>query len=257
MDAALFLSLVLARKYLLPRRSPDQQLRSPEAKRRHDLAVAHAVCHEHGMDELVWNHISARTGPNSWLITPGTRNWDEITPGDIVESSDNVTADIIHASCYEARPDVHAIVHLHTKNAVAVGCLKEGFEAVTQDGAFFHKRVAEHAWEGVSDDLREGPRIAMNLLKTKNANVLMMPNHGYCVLGATVAEAWVLAYYFEKACESLILALAAAGGDRERLNRPDPSVMEKAARQAYDEKFSPGVCEWAAIERTVKKKYGF
>ena len=46
--------------------------------------------------------------------------FDEIEAADIRKggSADNVTADIIHDAVYAARPDVGAIVHLHTEAAV-------------------------------------------------------------------------------------------------------------------------------------------
>ncbi|GMI26080.1 hypothetical protein TeGR_g13942 [Tetraparma gracilis] len=207
------------------------------------------------MDELVWNHISARF-EDGWLITPGRMHWDEIKPADIIRASDNVTADIIHSSVYAVRPDVKAIVHLHTKYAVAVACLKQGFEALTQDGSFFYGKVAVHPWEGVSDDPSEGARIGANVLKVPNCNILLMPNHGFCTFASSVGEAFVQAFYFEKACETLVLALGAAGGDRSKIGWPDAGIMKKAGGQAYSPQFAPGVCEWDAIVRMVQRKDG-
>jgi len=182
---------------------------SEEKQIRYDLCVAHAAFHHFKMDELVWNHVSARYPKDSWLITPGLKHWDEISPSCIIPSSANVTADIIHSSVYSARPDVNAVVHLHTRNAVAVGCLKEGYEGLTQDGSYFHDSVAYHEWEGVSDDPGEGVRIGENIRKVPGCNILVMPNHGFCSLGRSVKEAWIQAFYFEKACETQMVAFAA------------------------------------------------
>ena len=87
---------------------------------------------------------------------------------------------------------------------MAVGCLSSGFLGLTQDGSFFHDKIATHEWEGVSDDPSEGPRIAEAVRKVGDkCNVLLMPNHGFCCFGGSVAEAWVLAYYFEKGEERM------------------------------------------------------
>ncbi|GMH58987.1 hypothetical protein TL16_g02733 [Triparma laevis f. inornata] len=217
---------------------------------RYDLAVAHAMCHEYKMDELVWNHISARYG-DGWLITPGRMHWDEIGPKDIVMSSDNVTADIIHSAVYSARKDVNAIVHLHTPNAVAVGCLERGFEALTQDGSFFYEKIATHEWEGVSDDPEEGPRIGEAVMKVPNCNILLMPNHGFCTFGSSVREAWVQAFYFEKACETLIMTLNTG----QAIKWPKEVTMRKSAAQNYSDMFRPGTCEWDALVRLYERKY--
>ena len=78
------------------------------------------------MDELIWNHISARF-EDGMLITPGGMHFSQIHSDNIVKNSRNITGDIIHESIYDGRPDVNSIVHLHTPAAVAVSCLKEGF----------------------------------------------------------------------------------------------------------------------------------
>ena len=79
------------------------------------------------MDDLTWNHISARVDGDgdgdNFLVTPGDRLWDDIEPKDLVLASDNVTANVIHSAIYSSRPDVQAIVHLHTPSVTTVSCL--------------------------------------------------------------------------------------------------------------------------------------
>ena len=98
---------------------------------RYDLAVAHRLTAKYGMDMLVWNHISARYRTGC-LITPGRKMWGQINPEDLVYSSSNVTADVIHDAVYSARPDIKAIIHLHTPAATAISCLEEGFQPIIQ-----------------------------------------------------------------------------------------------------------------------------
>ena len=40
-----------------------------------------------------------------------------------------------------------------------------------------------------------------------DCNTLLMRNHGFCTFGKSVAEAWVLAYNFERACGTLLRVL--------------------------------------------------
>jgi ribulose-5-phosphate 4-epimerase/fuculose-1-phosphate aldolase len=42
------------------------------------------------------------------------------------------STDIIHSAVYKVRPDVKAIIHLHTKYAAAVCCIEGGFIPLTQ-----------------------------------------------------------------------------------------------------------------------------
>ena len=74
------------------------------------------------LPQLVWNHISCRVGDKT-LITPGGVLFDEVTPENLVMDSSNITANVIHDAVYAARPDVSAVVHLHTEASVAVSCL--------------------------------------------------------------------------------------------------------------------------------------
>ena len=44
---------------------------------RQNLAAAHLITAQQGMDDLVWNHISARA-EGSFLITPGEMVFEEV-----------------------------------------------------------------------------------------------------------------------------------------------------------------------------------
>eukprot|EP00401_Gymnodinium_catenatum_P006126 CAMPEP_0117601976 /NCGR_PEP_ID=MMETSP0784-20121206/77326_1 /TAXON_ID=39447 /ORGANISM="" /LENGTH=521 /DNA_ID=CAMNT_0005404747 /DNA_START=109 /DNA_END=1672 /DNA_ORIENTATION=+ len=220
-----------------------------EAALRAELAVAHRLTHEFGMDQLVWNHISARlSGDAGVLVTPGRLMYHEINAEDLLKSSHNSTSDVIHTAVYTARPDVHAIVHLHTPSAVAVSCLEGGFMCVAQHAAPFFGRVAYHDWEGISDDKAESERIAAAV--KSGTNVLVMRNHGFCTFGKSVAEAWVLAYYFEKSCETQISVLQTG----QAIRKPKAEVMAHAAKQSYLPGFAPGDSEWDALTRLVKRR---
>ena len=125
---------------------------------RRDLAIAHRLVASYGMDELHWNHISARVAPgeDAYFVTPGNKHFACMTPDDLVRLDDNggaqgdgglqnVTADVIHGAIYRARPDVHAICHVHTQSAMYVSCLEgdSPLKFYTQDGGGFRQgRVA-------------------------------------------------------------------------------------------------------------------
>ena len=219
------------------------------AKLRYDLAVAHRLTAQHSMDMLVWNHISARF-KDGCLITPGRMMWNDVKPEDLVFSSDNITADIIHAAIYEASPDIQAVMHLHTPAATAVSCLKEGFIPMTQDSAYFYDKVVHYEWDGVSDDVAEGPAItaAVKEATKKNANTILFENHGFVCYGKSVPEVWILCYYFERACEVQLRVMQSGGTPR----MPNPKIMKQAAETSYLPEFYPGECEWEALSKQVQ-----
>lgn len=225
-------------------------LRIEEQRMRAELSDAYRITREFGMDELVWNHISVLLSDGSFLITPGDRMFDDIGPQDIVKSSGNVTADIIHQAVYTTRSDVKAIVHLHTPATVAISCLEMGFVPLAQESAPFVGRVARHPWHGVSND-REEQALIGDAIKDEKVNTLLMENHGFCTFGKTLGEAWVLAYYFDKSCQTQLSCLQTG----QKINYPSEKVLAHAAEQSVLPEFLPGAMEWDALRKMLTRRY--
>jgi phosphoglycerate dehydrogenase-like enzyme/ribulose-5-phosphate 4-epimerase/fuculose-1-phosphate aldolase/SAM-dependent methyltransferase len=227
-------------------------LRLEEQRMRLELSDAYRITREFGMDELVWNHISVLLSDGSFLITPGNRMFDDIGPSDLVKSSGNVTADIIHEAVYRTRSDIKAIVHLHTPATVAISCLEMGFVPLAQEAAPFIGRVSRHPWHGVSND-REEQALIGEAIKDKKINTLLMENHGFCTFGRTLGEAWVLAYYFDKACQTQLSCLQTG----QKINYPSEKVLAHAADQSVLPEFLPGACEWDALRKMLTRTSRF
>jgi len=217
---------------------------------REDLAIAHQLPAKFGMDDLVWNHISARIRPGAdeYYITPFPRLFDEVHASDItVATSGNVTGHTIHGGILAARPDVHAIRHSHTKAIVAVSCLAEGLMFLDQNSAPFYGRVGYHDWEGMSLESSEGEAIARGLGPAPN-HTLIMRNHGACTVGASVGEAWVRMYYLDKICRNQLEVLKTGAP----INQPSHKVLEFTRNQAEVDGFAiHGEQEWGALRRLV------
>lgn len=197
-------SMTICRRFLSASTSVAQQ----EARLREELAAAHLLQVRYSLDDLVWNHLSARCpwAPERFLVTPGNKLFDEIDPDDLVvvdtaandTGSHNVTANVIHAAFYESRPDVCAVVHNHSRACMSVSCLSGGLHFLTQDSAGFFGQVGYHAWEGLSDDTDEKVSLGRDL---GDAHTLVMHNHGVAVVGNTVGEAWVRNYFLDRICQ--------------------------------------------------------
>lgn len=157
-----------------------------EDQLRQDLSIAYKLTSKFNMDELIWNHISARLG-NDMLITPGNIHFSQITPDKLVRTSMNMTANIIHEAIYDARSDINALVHLHTPASVAIASLKEGFMPIAQESAYFYNKVAYYDWAGMSTS--ESEKAFITKAAEGDANIIILRNHGFCALGRTVAEA--------------------------------------------------------------------
>jgi ribulose-5-phosphate 4-epimerase/fuculose-1-phosphate aldolase len=74
---------------------------------------------------------------------------------------------------------------------------------------------------------------------------MMMGNHGVLVCAASVAEAFDLTYYLERACRTLILAYSTG----QALHVMSPAVAEKTAQewQADRDQFVSHFAEMKAI----------
>jgi ribulose-5-phosphate 4-epimerase/fuculose-1-phosphate aldolase len=70
----------------------------------------------------------------------------------------------------------------------------------------------------------EGDRLARLM---GNKQIMMMGNHGILVCAASVAEAYDLAYYLERACRTLVLARQTG----QPLSVMTPAVAEKTAQE--------------------------
>ncbi len=233
-----------------------------EWQTRVDLACAYRLAHDFGMDDLVWNHISARVPgeDNHFLLNPLGLSYEEITASSLVKvgldgkpvGSDmnighavNYTGFVIHGAIHAARHDVACVMHTHTLAGMAVSALDCGLIPVMQDAYGFVGNVAYHEYEGLSIDLGECERLAADLGQHK---CMILRNHGLLTCGRTVAEAFVMMYYLDKACRAQ-LAVMQTG---QKIHEPDPAVVAKVAVQ--NSHYPSGYHEWPALMRRMERK---
>lgn len=184
---------------------------------RKSLSDAHKDFARRGLDELLWNHLSAKVG-DGWMITPGDRFWSHVEPETLVRSSANVTADVLHTAVFSAT-DMTTIVHTHSPAIEAVSCLAEGF--VPPPNSEFVGKVAYHPWEGISDDPNEGPRLGAAIKAVPGCHTLIARNHGAFTFGKTVEEAVERHLALDAACREQILGGGGANLAHDELRR-DP-----------------------------------
>ena len=135
-------------------------------------------------------------------------------------------------------------MHTHSRAGLAISCLKEGLQPTIQDAAIFHNRVSYHDWEGMSTESEECDRLSQSLVKN---NVMILKNHGLLTCGTTIAEAFMLMYYLDRACKNQIDTLSTG----LKINIPSDNIMEFAAGQYDDPRFKLGKHEWPALLRLL------
>ena len=234
-----------------------------ETAARRDVAAACHLAHDFGWSDLLASHISARIpGTDEFLVNPYGLLFEQVTASSLIrvdfegrvltptEHVLNPGAFVIHSALYRHRPDVGSVIHLHTRDGVAVSTQHEGLLPVTQHSLVIWHQVAYHDFEGVATDTGECARIAANLGPRK---LLILRNHGTLSAGRSVGEAFAMMYRLERACRTQIAAQA--GGTPLRAIPSD--VVEKSIEQGRqifsDAGFAPGgELEWRALVRKLE-----
>ena len=200
-----------------------EQVTEAEWKVRVDLAAAYRLVALHGWDDLIFTHISARVpgADHHFLLNPYGMMFEEVTASSLVkiDLQGNKVMDsphfinpagfTIHSAVHEAREDALCVMHLHTRNGIAVSAQKDGLLPLSQQAMFALGSLAYHDYEGLALDETEKPRLVADFGEKK---FLILRNHGLLTVGRTVAEAFLGMFQLERACEIQILAQS-GGGD--------------------------------------------
>ena len=222
-----------------------------------NLAACYHLADYFQMSDIIWNHITSKTSneKETFLINPFGLRYDEITASNLVEvtpegkvinsdSSINDTGYIIHGAIHRTRKDIVCVMHTHSRAGLAVSCFEDGLQPIIQDAAIFYNRVSYHDWEGMSTESEECERLSKSLGKNK---VMILRNHGLLTCGNTIAEAFMLMYYLDRACKNQIDTMSTG----MKLNVPSDNIMEFAAGQYDDPRFKLGKHEWPALLRLL------
>jgi ribulose-5-phosphate 4-epimerase/fuculose-1-phosphate aldolase len=205
-----------------------------------DLAAAFRLAHHYDWHEAVANHFSLAVSPDGkkFLMNPRWKHFSRISASDLLllDANDkstmsrpdapDLTAWSLHGRLHAALPHARCIIHLHPPYATAIASLADPeIKAIDQNTARFFNRVAvDMSYGGMANTDEEGDRLARLM---GNKSIMMMGNHGVLVCAATVAEAFDLTYYLERACRNLVLAYQTG----QKLHVMTPAVAEKTAQE--------------------------
>jgi len=206
-----------------------------------DLAACYRLIALYGWDDLVFTHVSARVpGPDEhFLINAYGLLFEEMTASSLVkvdlagekvlESPHmvNPAGFVIHSAVHEARHDVGCVLHTHTRAGIAVSAQQDGLLPISQTSLFPYSTLAYHDYEGVALNDDEKPRLVADL---GNNNALMLRNHGLLTTGPTIADAFLMMYVFETACQIQVMAQS-SGGDLVQVPQPIVDGIEAQAEQ--------------------------
>ena len=188
---------------------------------RADLAATFRWAARYDWHEAVANHFSLAVNDDGtqFLMNPNGRHFSRIKASDLLlldandpESSTgpnapDPTAWGLHGALHRNVPWARCALHIHSKYATVLATLEDPvLPPIDQNTCMFYNRiVVDNDYGGLAFE-EEGERVCA-LFSDPKKKTLVMGNHGVMVVGETVAEAWNTLYYFERACETYILAL--------------------------------------------------
>ena len=204
-----------------------------------DLAAIFRWTAKLNMHEGIANHFSVcLPGSNGSFYVNGTgMHFSKIKASDLVlieeekfEEMQNKpdivdpTAINIHGTIHKEVPNAKCILHVHSKYATALSCLKDpALPPIDQNTMRFYNRVAFYNEFGGLGFEEESEKMANSI---GNHNILLLANHGILTAAPSVAQAFDDLFYFEKACETYITTLSTG----KELKIASSEVAEKTAQ---------------------------
>lgn len=240
-----------------------QELASlPAAERtaRADLAAAFRLAVRLDLHEGVCNHFSVMLEGGRFLLNRYGLHWSEVTASNLLalDANGNIlagegefekTAFYIHSRIHFANPRATCVLHTHMPYATALTLLENGrLEMVEQNALRFHDDIAyDDAYNGLVVDPEEGDRLARALGAKR---VLFLANHGVIVAGPSVAEAFDLLYYLERACRLQVLARSMG----RPLKPVRPEVVRATSRLMLADSRAYATAHFDALRRILDRE---
>ncbi len=238
-----------------------EQISDEEWQIRVNLAACYRLIAAYGWDDLVFTHVSARVpGPDEhFLINAYGLLFEEMTASCLVKIdlggekvldspyAVNPAGFVIHSAVHEAREDVACDMHTHTRAGIAVSAQVDGLLPISQTSLFPLVSLAYHDYEGIALNEDEKPRLVADL---GGNNAMILHNHGLLTTGKTIADAFLMMYVLETACQIQLLAQSTAG---ELIQVAQPIV---AGIQAQAEQVTRGLggdLVWPALLRKLDR----
>jgi len=164
---------------------------------------------DHKLIARTWGNISARISNTQFVITPSGRDYDTLTPEDIVivDLNGNYEGDVtpssekgVHAECYKLRPDVNFVIHTHQSFASALSVLGHDVKLgkrVSEDtkNLLGYRIVAAEYGRNASKKLANAVNVALQ--DNPSSNHVLMKYHGALCLGEDYNMAFRVAYTLE------------------------------------------------------------
>jgi ribulose-5-phosphate 4-epimerase/fuculose-1-phosphate aldolase len=235
-----------------------QDMSAEEWDTRVNLAALYRILAKFRMTDFIYTHLSARIPgeEGTFLINRYGDLFDRVRAsnlvkmdfnGNVIGGGDfNEAGFTIHSGVLMARPDVNAVIHLHTRASVAVAAQQRGLLPISQQAMLAMPHLSYHDYEGVALDLSERETLARDLV---DKSTCILRNHGLLTFTSTIPECWQLTYQLETACQIQIDAMA---GGAPLIELPASISEEMFKRHQARPAEERGQREWRAVLEMLK-----
>ena len=232
-----------------------------ERAARVDLAAAFRLAVRMDLHEGVCNHFSLMLPDGKrFLLNRYGLHWSEVTASNLLtldasgkilegEGEFETTAFYIHSRIHLANPRAACVLHTHMPYATSLTLLEGGRLEMAEQNAlrFFDDIAYDDTYNGLVVDNAEGDRLARVLGKKR---VMFLASHGVIVVGPSVAEAFDLLYYLERACRLQVLARSMGG----KLRKVRPEVVRNTAELILRDTPKYAGAHFSALKRILDRE---
>jgi ribulose-5-phosphate 4-epimerase/fuculose-1-phosphate aldolase len=236
-----------------------------ERAARVDLAAAFRLAVRLDLHEGVCNHFTLMLPDGKrFLLNRYGLHWSEVTASNLLaldadgrilegEGEFEKTAFYIHSRIHLRNPRAACVLHTHMPHATALTLLENGrLEMVEQNALRFHDDIAyDDTYNGLVVDNAEGDRLARVLGEKR---VMFLANHGVIVAGPSVAEAFDLLYYLERACRLQVLARGMVANAGAKLRAVRPEVVRETCRLILADTAKYAQAHFGALKRILDRE---
>ena len=192
-----------------------------------DLVIANRILAKEDVVDA-YGHISVRNpdNPKHFFLSRSVSP-ELVEPGDIVELGldgqpvrDETRAlyleRFIHAAIFEARPDIHSVVHAHAEDTLPFGIAQATpLKPVIHSGSFIGANVP--VWD-IADKFGDTNLLVTNIAQGRdlakclgNNNVALMRGHGFASAGRSLIEVVRMSVYLPRNARALLKAKQLGG----------------------------------------------
>ncbi|MDK2981176.1 MAG: L-fuculose-phosphate aldolase [Chloroflexota bacterium] len=171
---------------------------------------------KHGLIRISSGNISVRINDELVAITPSSIPYDELKVEDIVvldmlgQTVDGTlrpsVEKMLHIHCYQARPDVHAVIHTHAISAITLSLSRAEIPPLSIEMVSLGAPIPTLAYS-LPGSLVFADRVAGYFQADPHKKAVLLENHGAVVVGSDLKEAFQNASNLETGAQIYYRAL--------------------------------------------------